>query len=315
MNAIPFRKFTAIEMDLFFSFCSQMRNKGTEKIRHSFEELKAISDYRATSIERFVNDLDRTYSKMLELSVRRGDSLNFERFVLFTGFKVNSDEQYVEIATNPDFKYIINEITENFTKFELQEFTSLRSSYAKTAFRLLKQFRQTGYWRTPVEEFRTLLDIPEGYKMDAIDRRVLKPIVEELSFFFIGLEVKKIKAKKGRKIEFFDFFFRAEDDFKPDGTKIFRNEQGEYYEQEFDRMTLEETKKVFPEPNIKDEKTAYGSKENIWLSLGEYLLLQQKGLTSKIEFMGDWKAKNGWKKNRQFAGGDYKKILEWDKAR
>lgn len=312
MNTVPFRQFTSIEMNLFFTICTQMRDQKDKTVRFNFADLRELSNYQNKNYARFVADLDRTYGKMLGLNIRRDLPTGFERFVLFTQFEINEDEEFVEITTHDKFKYIINEITENFTKFELEEFTSLRSNYAKSAFRMLKQFRQTGYWRIRVEDFRTLMDIPESYRQTAIDARVLKPITEELSYFFTNLEVKKITAKKGRKIEFFEFHFRPEDDFKPDGTKTFRAEDGEYYEQSFDRMTPDEAKKVFPEPNIKEEKLAYGTKENVYLSIGEHLALKQKGMISKIELMGDWKAKNGWKKGRQFAGGDYQKLLKWD---
>ena len=37
LNTIPLRKFTPIEMNLFFSIISRMRDKGDQTVRFSFE--------------------------------------------------------------------------------------------------------------------------------------------------------------------------------------------------------------------------------------------------------------------------------------
>jgi len=243
LNTVPLRSFNAVEMDLFFSICAKMRNKGLSTITYSFDDLKELSRYKATSIERFVSDLDRTYSKLLALNIANDKNGVLTRFVLFNKFVIDRNQQIVEIQTNSEFEYIINELTGNFTKFELEEFTELRSSYSKTAFRLLKQFRQTGFWRVSIEDFRELLDIPKTYRMIDIDDRVFKPIVKELSSIFENLKIKKNKAKKSRRIEYLEFTFSPQDDFNINGEKTFRDEDGNYYQKDFMHLTDEEFKK------------------------------------------------------------------------
>src|SRR5699024_11965617 len=85
------------------------------------------------------------------------------------------DDQYLEIAINPDLKHILNSITGNFTKFELEELSKLKSSYSKNMFRLLKQYKHTGFLKLDIHDFRERLDIPNSYKMNDINKRVLKP--------------------------------------------------------------------------------------------------------------------------------------------
>ncbi|HGS2937989.1 TPA: replication initiation protein, partial [Streptococcus pneumoniae] len=118
--------------------------------------------------------------------------------------------KYLEIATSPDLKYILNSITDNFTKFELKEMTHLKSTYSKNMFRLLKQYKHTGYMKIKIEDFRERLDIPESYRMSNINQFVLTPIIKELSPIFSNLNINKVKAKKGRKIEWLEFTFDAE---------------------------------------------------------------------------------------------------------
>ncbi|BDP62490.1 hypothetical protein EfmJHP38_34280 (plasmid) [Enterococcus faecium] len=67
-------------------------------------------------------------------------------------------------------------------------------------FRLLKQYRQyrtKGFAYFSKEDFLELLDIPKSYKQPDIDKRVIKPIRQELTAIFKGLTIKK-KYGKGR---------------------------------------------------------------------------------------------------------------------
>jgi len=248
LNSVPFRKFNTVEMNLFFAICTKMREKNLQKIRHNFDELKELSKYKDLHKERFVNDLEQVYKKMLQLSYRKENKKTIQYFILFNGFLIDKEKSFVEISINPELKYILNEISGEFTKFELEEFTSLRSSYTKTAFRLLKQFRQTGFWKIRMEDFRELLDIPVSYQSTDINRRILKPIEKELTPFFENLEIKKIKAKKQNKIEYLEFSFKSQDDIRKNGIKIFKDNNGNYYENDIEHFTKEEIDKSFPTP-------------------------------------------------------------------
>ncbi|BDQ48180.1 replication initiation protein [Enterococcus faecalis] len=220
LNMITLKKFNAKEMDLFFALCARMKDKGLNNIVFSFEELKELSDYRTTAIKAFTDDLDSLYSKMLQLTYRDeyDDDGSFRRFVLFTSFDVNVKKQTVEVSINPKLEGILNGLTTEFSKFELSAFTSLRSTYAKTLFRLLMQYRSTGYYVVNIEEFRELLNIPDYYQMGNIDQKVLKPAMKELNNYFEDLEITKIKAKKGNKIAKLEFTFTGLKTTKPSVT-------------------------------------------------------------------------------------------------
>ncbi|WP_150853434.1 replication initiation protein, partial [Staphylococcus aureus] len=97
-----------------------------------------------------------------------------------------------------------------FTKFELKEMTRLKSTYSKNMFRLLKQYKHTGYLKIHIDDFKNRLDIPKSYRMTDINKNVFKPIIIELGSIFNNLTINKIKAKKGRKIEWIEFTFDAE---------------------------------------------------------------------------------------------------------
>lgn len=212
MNLVPLRRFTSTEINLFFAMCNKLKEKDTDTLKLTFEELKTLSNYSSETrnINRFTKELDEVYKKMLELTIRYEDDEVIERFVLFNQYKIHKKEQYLEISTSPNLKHILNSITNNFTKFELQEMTHLKSTYAKNMFRILKQFKHSGYVKIGIDDFKTRLDIPNSYQMNDITKRVLKPIIKELGSIFNNLNINKIKSRKGRKIEYLEFIFDAE---------------------------------------------------------------------------------------------------------
>lgn len=219
LNLVNLKQFNSKEMDLFFALCARMKNKGLGKISFTFDELKDLSEYKFTGSQRFVKDLDSLYSKMLQLTYREElDELgSFSRFVLFNGFTVDVSNKIVEVSVNPKLEGLLNNLTTEFTRFELSAFTSIRSTYSKTLFRLLMQYRSSGYLVIGIDDFRERLDIPESYQMFNIDQRILKPALNELSLYFNDLKIKKIKAKKGNKIAKLEFTFSG---LKTDTPKI-----------------------------------------------------------------------------------------------
>lgn len=218
MNLVPLRSFNAKQMDLFFALCARMKNQGLDKVKFSFEELKELSDYKMTATQAFVADLEKLYKNMLSLTYREETQSKIKYFVLFNGFEIDTEKHYVEVSVNPDLAPIINGLTTEFSKFELSAFTSIRSTYTKTLFRLLMQYQSTGYYVVGVDEFREILNTPKSYRMSDIDKVVIKPSLKELNNYFKNLEVTKIKAKKGNKIAKLEFTFTGLKTNKPSIT-------------------------------------------------------------------------------------------------
>ncbi|QKU19971.1 RepB family plasmid replication initiator protein (plasmid) [Staphylococcus cohnii] len=210
MNLVPLRKFTSTEVDLFFTLCSKLKEQDTRKLEIPFDELKHLSNYYSRSQERFIKDLEHVYDKMLNLTYTEHNGKSFKKFVLFTSYELNAEDEYLSISINNDLKHVLNSITSDFTKFELQEMTYLKSTYAKNMFRILKQYKHTGYFKIGMDDLRERLDIPKSYKMNDINKRVFKPIINELGFIFKDLNINKISAKKSRKIEWLEFTFEPE---------------------------------------------------------------------------------------------------------
>jgi len=221
LNTIPLRSFTAIEMNLFFSIISRMRDKNNQVVRFTFPQLKELSNYKATANKNFLNDLRSTYTKLIRLNFGRTSKsgLRFEAFVMFTDFDINGDaeEPYVDIKLHKKALPLLNEL-DSWVRYSLQQFNDLQSSYSKTMFRLLKQFRTTGYAYFTKEDLHELLDIPKSYNQGTIDQRVFSPIRKELTPLFRGLSIRKKYGKgRGKPVVGYQFSFKAEaknaDDF------------------------------------------------------------------------------------------------------
>ena len=234
MNTVALRKFNSTEINLLISICSRIRDQGLKYVEFDFKYLKKLIKYPYNDMKNFVNTLDSAYNKLLKCNIRIGDDVEWTRFVLFTKYTINVEKQIVTIGINEEFKYVLNELTSNFTRFELEEFVNFKSTYTKEFYRRMKQFRYTGIWIVSIEEFKYLLDIPQSYKTDKIDSKILKPIMNELGEEFNLKVIKKYKNSLGRgrsRVSGYEFRFKKSG--KRETKKEFREICGNILEKEF----------------------------------------------------------------------------------
>ncbi|MDU2130940.1 MAG: RepB family plasmid replication initiator protein [Staphylococcus epidermidis] len=197
MNLVPLRKFNNTEVNLFFTLCNKLKDKGNLTVNVPFEELKELSNYYSHDKKLFIQDLEKFYDKVFSLTYREETENVIRKFILFTKVEIYKDKEYVAIGVNPDLEHIINSLTSNFTKFELREMTHLKSTYSKHMFRILKQYKHTGYVKIKIDDFRERLDIPNSYRMTNINQKVLAPIIKELGLLEFTFDAeKRIHSKR-----------------------------------------------------------------------------------------------------------------------
>ena len=213
LNKVALRNFKSKELDLFIAIISRMRDK-EEEVTFSFDYLKNLIQYETSnSIETFHKELKSMYNKLIKCVYGWETEDEIVRFVLFTEYTIDKKNKTVKVGVNKKYSWVLNAITDGlFTRFELEEFVRLKSSYTKEFYRRMKQFRSTGFWSVNLDEFKRLMDIPVNYRMCDIDVWVLKPIQKELGDKF-KLKVKKIYSKKSRgrpSVSGFEFTFSKE---------------------------------------------------------------------------------------------------------
>lgn len=193
LNSISMRGRTSEEMNFFFAIISKIRNKGIIEIELSTNEIKELIDFRDRNF-RWVKILENIANKIMGLRYIEKTDEEIAYFNMFQRFKINIPKKTIQIKVSQDFDYIVNRLTENFTVYELAEFTSLKSTYSKTMYRILKQWRTVGAKEIEIKIFRELLNIPKSYRANDINKRVIAPIKKELPQYFVNLKVKPIKA-------------------------------------------------------------------------------------------------------------------------
>ena len=160
------------------------------------------------------------------------------------------------IEVTDEFKYLVNDLSANFTSLELKQFTQLKSTYSKTAYRLLKQFRSKGYREFDLEEFKLLFGIPKSYRATNVQKRVLEPIQKELKDYFLNLEINPVKKRThGNPIIAYRFRWQPElvEDWEP---------------QKFDKKKLATSKRVnrskkANDPSWYDDKETHQASDEI----------------------------------------------------
>lgn len=249
LNTVVLKDFTSTEFDLLHAIILNMKDRRLDEVKFTFRELKQLSRYnKKNAIESFVKDLESTYDKLINLNVKIGTTKKWTKFVFFTKYGVDIENQIITIALNKEFSHLINDISKQFTQFELEELTSLKSIYSKCLYRQLKQYRKTGYVILKMEDFRRILSVPKTYKTGHIDQKILKPATKELSKFFKNLRYEKRKEDPDdkRKVTHIEFFFKNEDDLES-GVGVFRDDNGKYYERHIKDFDEKEIKASYPE--------------------------------------------------------------------
>ena len=207
MNKVNLASFSTKELDLFFSICFKLKEMGIDEIRISFNDIKFLIG-EENNPKRVKFHIDNLNKKLAQLNYEFEISPNvFERFVLFTNFTSNYNDNSLTIKVNSKFGYLLNNLIGNFTKFDLIEFVNLKSSYSKNMFKFLKQWESIKIKEFKIDEFRELLNIPKGFTISKIDERILKPIMDELPQHFNNLKLEKIKT--GRNVTSLKFTWRA----------------------------------------------------------------------------------------------------------
>ena len=209
------RKFTALDLDLLMAIAARVRDKEIDEVTFTFEELRQLAHVKKNLTDKeLAARIVEVNDRLLACRFRFQDDSRTVQFTLFSGFETDWKTRKLLVAVNPRFSFLLNDLTSQFTRFELAEFTALKSSYAKETYRRLKQFRQTGVWKVSLAEFRRLLDIPDSYRISHINSRVIKPIEDELKPLMnlkVHRKFAKVAAGRGRsQLVGFEFEFDPE---------------------------------------------------------------------------------------------------------
>ena len=260
-NNQALRKFTALDLDLLMAIASRVRDKGTDEVAFTFEELKRLAGLqRNMTNDEFAKQIANVNRRLLALNFEfQNEEHDIIQFALFAGFVTSPTKRTLTVSVNSRFSFLLNDLTSQFTRFELAEFTALRSSYAKECYRRLKQYRQTGVWKVSLEDFRRLLDVPKSYRPSEINKYVLKPIEEELGpLLNLKVHRKYLKKKPGRgRASLVGFEFEFDPEKVPGGAPAPRVElSGSVVTDEARKSLRDVSKTLVPDLSVPGEGPA-----------------------------------------------------------
>ncbi len=223
-NKVNLGKLSEREANLLFAIFQRLKDQGNTLIRFEPQDLK-----RMLGIKISYDNLTRTARSMWnkiktadfwevrDIIVNGRECVSEKNYMLFQVCEIVSDKEtreflYMDIQLNIGYQYLLNNLGMGgqYTSFNLLEFQQVRGKYAKTLYRLLKQYKSTGILSVEWDQFRDLLGIPKDYDMTNIDKFVLKIALKELRkiYPFEHLSYKKERRSHDkRKVTHIDFYF------------------------------------------------------------------------------------------------------------
>jgi len=117
-------------------------------------------------------------------------------------------EGWVQLAWWPELIPSLVGLRKQFTTYQLQQATALRSVYSWRLLELLMRFKSTGMAEYTVEDFSASMDAPPSLKRDfgQVKRRIIDPAVKELNEKD-GWLIRWEQIKAGRKVKSIRFTF------------------------------------------------------------------------------------------------------------
>jgi plasmid replication initiation protein len=217
-NTVPLRGFNEREKRIVMALLHEVKGKDTQVVQLDFNTLRGLVGWDEKKGKRnsteFVKYLETLSDKIMTLrgTLRSESGLKVVKFSLFPTFIIDGeDTNTLKVSINPEFKYLTN-LFDMFTAFELDDYNKMSTSYGQELYRLIKQFRTTGFYRVKVEDLRHLLSVPKGYSNAKMDQVVFsKNTVIDLTNAFPNFKIKQERGTgRGRPIIGYTFTFDKE---------------------------------------------------------------------------------------------------------
>ncbi len=225
-NKVNLGKLSEREANLLFAIFQRLKDQGNTLIRFEPQDLKRMIMVKSNLTNRqllqvlknLLDNISGANFWIIREHVENGEVYeDHTSYMLFKQFEIRIHKptqtiEYLDVQLNDSYQYLLNNLGMGgqYTSFKLLEFQKVRGKYAKTLYRLLKQYKSTGILSVEWGQFKELLDIPKDYKMENIDQKVLTPAIKELQkiYPFEHLSYKKERRSHDkRKVTHIDFYF------------------------------------------------------------------------------------------------------------
>ncbi len=192
LNTLTLGGLTENQTNLLFTIFASIKDKGTQEVHFDFDKIVELSGISTTNKEYLNKTIFANFDKLQNLKIRYSTKDYDAQEVIFPKVKISKDK-----------------------------FVELEGKYTKTLYRLLKQFRTSGYMSMKWDKFVDIMDVPKAMAMRDIEKDILKPAIKRLSsplnLFdhrrtpFKNLKYTKLRGKgRGRPVKEIQFSFDIE---------------------------------------------------------------------------------------------------------
>lgn len=278
LNEVSLRTLSEAELNVFWTICSLLKEKGEQEQIFHYDYLKELMHFQRKDIN-FADTLETMWSKLKNISFDSYSEGIHTSFMLFNMYINDTRNETLTIRTNESFSFILNNLgmdSRRFTYFELTNMLNISSSYTKELYRQLLSHRnankKTGFWSVGYEDFRRIMAVPNSYRTDTIDTRIINRSIRELTKqdkqgHQILRSLICTKIKKGRRLSSYRFDFEIGEEFDYEMPEI-ANTRKEEKSRPTHKIPLQ--KWVMPEPQPEDYQVATESRKTNTMSDEEY---------------------------------------------
>ncbi len=202
---------TGFEYNLLFGLLGKLKDKGISEISIPFEEAGALMKSPGNKPSHVISTVDSLWKKIkmtdYALYVQGRDGLKPAGGVLlFSMLTVDRDNQEVRLKLNQDLEYFLNSFNSgSYTSLKLSELHCTSNRYGKLLFKLLSQYKTTGFYKEKRAGLIYKMDCPPSYDIKKFHSLVLDPAIASIRELLPGLKLTKIK--NGRTITHYEFNF------------------------------------------------------------------------------------------------------------
>lgn len=140
----------------------------------------------------------------------REDNFNKVRHI-FEGLDFTDDCKEIYFELKKEFIHLFFNLTGNFTRHEILEFTRIKGKYAKKIYQIVMSYRDLKKVEFKADTFRKMLDIPTKYRWTDIETKVMDKVREEFKDKKTNIkDIQLERIKEGREITKVKLFWEME---------------------------------------------------------------------------------------------------------
>jgi len=210
-------RMTLNEKRIVLAFISQLKRK-TDSTNAKRKMLLSVEDFNNTfhttlNAREMKNAVDLLYEKSISTSRPYTDP-DGRVWKYGAKFRLIDCALYSDAAIQVSFSEyampLLENLTDQFTKYSLKDATRLTSIYAVRFFELFKQFQAIGERTMMIAEIREMFDLKEKYKRPQdFFRRVIEAPIKEIKAN-TEMKISYVQKKEKRRIVGYTFTFSME---------------------------------------------------------------------------------------------------------